>query len=168
MVQRGVWFALLFTVAVSDVVNPVSYLWPMPQSVHCYSDQVYTLTEAFAFQGTGHGGNLPALMAAFERYRQFITPSTVFKTPTSTLTVSANVTTLETLVVEVSSADDTLDLETDESCEPHVLLSALRGLTTFLCPSVSRNMEGKVVGLRIYSSFSIIILVEFNTALIYR
>ena len=107
-----VWFAVLFTVAVSDIANPELYLWPIPQSVKCSSDIVYAISENFAFQGTGAGGELSTLTAAFERYRKFISPTTL-KAPA----VSVNVTALEMLMVDVASADETLGLETDESCE---------------------------------------------------
>ena len=117
MLLQGVWFALLFTVAVSDVVDPVSYLWPLPLSVHCFSDQVYTIANNFNLEGLGPGGELPTLTAAFERYRKFISPVT-FKAPM----ISTNVTSLEMLMVEVSSADETLGLETDESCESRGLV----------------------------------------------
>ena len=100
---------ILFTVAVSDIVNPEEYLWPIPQSVKCSSDIVYAISENFAFQG---GGELSTLTAAFERYRKFISPITL-KAPL----VGVNVTALEMLNVYVASADETLGLETDESCK---------------------------------------------------
>ena len=102
---------VLFTVAVSDIANPEEYLWPIPQSVKCSSD-IYAISENFAFQGSGGGGELSTLMAAFERYRKFISPITL-KAPL----VGVNVTALEMLIVYVASADETLGLETDESCK---------------------------------------------------
>ena len=108
---RVVWFAVLFTVAVSDIVNPELYLWPIPQSVQCSGD-IYAISVNFAFQGAGPGGELSTLTGAFERYRKFISPSTL-KAPA----VDTNVTTLEGLMVDVLSADETLGLETDESCK---------------------------------------------------
>lgn len=112
MVLQGIWFTVLFTVAVSDTVDPVSYLWPIPQSVKCNSELVYTITENFNFQGAGAGGELPTLTGAFERYRKFVSPSAL-----KVSTVSANTMVLESLMVEVASADETLGLDTDESCE---------------------------------------------------
>ena len=109
---RGICFAVLFTVAVSDIANPELYLWPIPQSVKCSSDIVYAVSDSFNFQGTGAGGELATLTAAFERYRTFISPASL-KTPA----VDVNVTALNTLTVDVASADETLGLETDESCE---------------------------------------------------
>ena len=109
---RGIWFAILFTVAVSDIGNPEDYLWPIPQSVKCSSDIVYAISENFAFQGSGGGGELSTLTAAFERYRKFISPTTLKAPP-----VGVNVTALEMLMVYVASADETLGLETDESCK---------------------------------------------------
>lgn len=112
MVLQGVWFAVLFAVAVSDIADPVSYLWPIPQSVNCSGDVVYAISENFVFQGSGPGGELPTLTAAFEHYRKYISPSTL-----KASSLGANVTTLEMLVVEVASSNVTLGLETDESCE---------------------------------------------------
>ena len=109
MILREVWFAVLFTVAASDVVDPISYLWPLPQSVKCDSDTIYTIDYDFTFQGSGAGGELPTLTSAFERYRKFVSPTT--------LQASGNVTSLETLIVDVLSADESLGLDTDESCE---------------------------------------------------
>ena len=112
MVARVIWFAVLFTVAVSDsTVDLISYLWPLPQSVKCNGDMMYSISEAFTFQGTGAGGELPIVTGAFERYRKFVTPSTFKKSE------NVDAMTLEKLVVDVATADETLDLETDESCE---------------------------------------------------
>ena len=108
---RVIWFAVLFTVAVGDIVNPELYLWPIPQSVQCSGD-IYAISVDFALQGTGPGRELSTLTAAFERYRKFISPTTL-KAPA----VGANGTTLEGLTVDVLSADETLGLETDESCK---------------------------------------------------
>ena len=113
---RGIWFAALFTVAVSDIGNPEDYLWPIPQSVKCSSDIVYAISENFAFQGSGGGGELDTLTAAFERYRKFISPTTLKRALKAPL-VGVNVTDLNMLMVYVASADETLGLETDESCE---------------------------------------------------
>ena len=115
MVARGICFAVLFTVAVSDSVDLMSYLWPMPQSVKCNGDMVYSIAEDFSFKGTGAGGELPIVTGAFERYRKFVTPSISIK-----LTGNVDAMALEMLVVDVATADETLGLETDESCESHV------------------------------------------------
>ena len=114
MVARGIWFAVLFTVVVSDTVDLTSYLWPIPQSVKCNTD-MYSISKDFMFQGTGAGGELPIVTGAFERYRKFVTPSTSVKS-----TRNVNAMALEMLVVDVATADETLDLETDESCESRV------------------------------------------------
>ena len=113
---RGICFSLLFAVTVSDIANPELYLWPIPQSVKCSSDIVYAVSDNFDFQGTGAGGELATLTGAFERYRKFISPATL-KTPA----MDMNVTALNMLVVDVASADETLGLETDESCESRVV-----------------------------------------------
>lgn len=109
-VLHVLWFAVLFTVAVGDLEDPVLYLWPLPQSVKCDKD-FYTVSETFTFQGTGDGGELATLTAAFERYRPFVSPDTL-----KTHKLGDNAA-LEMLVVDVASADETLNLETDESCE---------------------------------------------------
>ena len=115
MVARGIWFAVLFTVAVSDSVDLMSYLWPIPQYVKCNGDMVYSISEDFTFKGTGAGGELPIVTGAFERYRKFITPSTSVKSAGNVDAMA-----LEMLVVDVATGDETLGLETDESCESRV------------------------------------------------
>ena len=119
MVAQGIWFAVFFTVAFSDTVDQMAYLWPMPHSVKWNSD-MYSISKDFTFQGTGAGGELPIVTGAFERYRKFVTPSTSIK---STRNVYAMA--LEKLVVDVATADETLGLETDESCESRVQLVIL-------------------------------------------
>ena len=117
----GVWLAVLFTAVTSDTINPVDYLWPIPYSVKCDPGLQYGIDDAtFTFQGSGQGGELPTLTSAFERYRPFIVPDTMkAKNPNVKLGVDM----LEMLEVNVVSNDETLALETDESCEhPNITL----------------------------------------------
>ena len=104
------WLVFVFTATTSATINPVDYLWPIPSSVTC-GDAQYGIDESsFIFQGSGQGGELPTLTSAFERYRVFIFPD-------STKERSFGVDMLQMVEVNVVSNDETLGLETDESCE---------------------------------------------------
>ena len=75
---------------------------------------MYFIPDNFTFKGSGAGGELDILTGAFERYRKFIVPVTL-KSPRKSPMVGDNV--AEMLEVEVSSSDESLGLETDESCK---------------------------------------------------
>ena len=108
------WLAVFFTAA-NAAINPVDYLWPIPYSVKCDPGLQYGIDDvSFTIRGSGQGGELPTLTSAFERYRPFIVPDTMkAKNPNVKLGVGM----LEMLEVNVVSNDETLALETDESCE---------------------------------------------------
>jgi len=111
----GVWLVVLFTAVTSDTINPVDYLWPLPYSVKCDPGLQYGLDDAsFTFQGNGQGGQLPTLTSAFERYRLLIFPDTM-KPKSSNVKLGDGM--VQMLEVNVASNDETLALETDESCE---------------------------------------------------
>jgi len=111
----GVWLVLLFTAVTSDTINPVDYLWPLPYSVKCDPGLQYGLDDAsFTFQGNGQGGQLPTLTSAFERYRLLMFPD-IMKVKSRNVKLGDGM--VRMLEVNVASNDETLALETDESCE---------------------------------------------------
>ena len=115
MMRSGVLLIALFTVVTSDTINPVDYLWPLPYSVKCDPELQYGLDDAtFTFQGSGQGGELTTLTSSFERYRSLIFPDT---TKARSRNDKLDVDMLQMLEVYVVSNDETLALETDESCE---------------------------------------------------
>ena len=108
---------LLPALAVGAVDPSIStqLLWPTPNSVSV-GDMVLSI-DSTTFKFTTQGGGLGSdtLKQAIERYTDII-----FKTPTPFYPSAANVTAtsaLSGLTVTVSSSDETLGLNTDESCE---------------------------------------------------
>ena len=109
---------LLFILSASVLAyDPTEYLWPRPQQVECNQDVFYELDEeTFDFAGFGPGGELGPLTLAFERYRKVIFDSPLIAKRNTDATKLADGE-LRVLSVEVTSSDETLGLETDESCE---------------------------------------------------
>ena len=89
-------------------------LWPKPTSAQ-FGSNIYTVDQNLEFTKAGPGGNSNVLEAAIDRYKALI-----FKTP-SPFYPSGNAGrasgTLSSVTVTISSNDETLDLQTDESCE---------------------------------------------------
>ena len=108
---------MLFLSATVLAYDARDYLWPRPKQVECDQDVFYELDEeTFDFAGFGPGGELGPLTLAFERYRKVIFTSPLnVKRKTNVTKLSEGE--LRVLSVEVASSDETLELETDESCE---------------------------------------------------
>ena len=116
------WYTRLFLLAAfvyhSVAANPsitTDLLWPMPSEVQAGND-VYSLDPSkFAFTANGAGGSSDILKEAFQRYMDLI-----FKSPTPFYPSVASATPskeLSGLAVTVSSNDETLGLDTDETCK---------------------------------------------------
>lgn len=88
-------------------------LWPKPKSAQ-FGSNIYTVDQSFQFLGTGPGSNSNILKAAFDRYQALIfkTPSPFYPSGNTGQAHGA----LSSMTVTVSSDDETLDLQTDESC----------------------------------------------------
>ena len=102
--------ALLAT-ALADKTTTSDLLWPQPFTME-FGSHVYAIDSSFSFLGAS---NSDILKGAFTRYQQLI-----FDTPTPFYPSggSAAVTgILLTLVVTLTSDDETLGLKTDESCQ---------------------------------------------------
>ena len=88
-------------------------LWPKPTSAK-FGSNIYTVDQNLEFTKDGPGGNSDVFEAAIARYKALI-----FKTP-SPFYPSGNAGqasgTLSSVTVTISSDDETLDLQTDESC----------------------------------------------------
>ena len=106
---------MLFATSVkADSSTTTDLLWPLPRSVS-FGSTVYSLDpETFAFTGTGKGGGDLILKDAFARYIRlmFVTPAPFYPSGGGAPTL-----TLASLNVDVSSADETLGLDTNETCE---------------------------------------------------
>lgn len=92
---------------VSDTPNPRLQLWPIPAN---YSfdpaNSVPLVDKTFQFKGTGAGGGSQLLKSAFERYKEYFFDQGSGGASTG----------IDTLEVQVASADETLALGTNESC----------------------------------------------------
>ena len=90
-------------------------LWPMPNSVNV-GNQVFSVdSTTFKFTPQGAGAGSDTLKQAIERYTNII-----FQTPVPFYPSAANVSAASTmagLAISVSSADEKLGLDTDESCK---------------------------------------------------
>ena len=106
---------LVLGFARSDSSTTTDLLWPLPRSAE-FGNDVYSLAAAnFMFLGTGQGGSSDVLKDAFERYLKLI-----FETPTPFYPSGAGgvaVKELSSMEVNVLSADETLGLNTNETCE---------------------------------------------------
>lgn len=91
-------------------------LWPMPSSVSVGSD-VFSISDPTSFKFTPQGANAGSdtLKQAIARYSDLI-----FKSPVPLYPSASNASTtkdLSELTITVSSTDEKLGLDTDESCE---------------------------------------------------
>ena len=99
--------------SVSAAVESGSLLWPMPQAVKTLSERVRALdSEKFNFQTDI---NSELLNEAFERYMGVIFQAPVAFVPDGASTDVKVV--MPMLNVSVTSGDETLGSETDESCK---------------------------------------------------
>ena len=91
----------------SNAPNPRLQLWPIPAN---YSfdptSSVPLVDKTFQFKGTGAGGGSQLLKAAFVRYKEYFFDQGSGGASTG----------IDTLEVQVASADETLALGTNESC----------------------------------------------------
>lgn len=98
---------LLWTLVVSDSLDPRLQLWPIPAN---YSfdpvSSVPLVDKSFQFKGTGAGGSSQLLKAAFSRYKEYFFDQGSGGASTG----------IDTLEVQVASADETLALNTNEAC----------------------------------------------------
>ena len=102
--------------ATGDSSTTTDLLWPLPRSA-TFGSTIYSLNpETFTFVGTGLGGNSNTLKGAFERYTNLIfqTPAPFFPSGGSS---GAGQQELASLVVNVISDDETLGLNTNETCK---------------------------------------------------
>ena len=93
-------------------------LWPTPNSVSVGHMVLSIDSTTFKFTAQGGGLGSDTLKQAIERYTDII-----FKTPVPFYPSAANVTAstpLSGLTITVSSSDEILGLNTDESCECYV------------------------------------------------
>ena len=103
------------TAGVLDPSISTQLLWPMPSSVTVGS-QVFSIDPA-SFKFTPQGANAASdtLKQAIDRYSDLI-----FKSPAPFYPSAANTTTakdMEELTITISSTDEKLGLDTDESCK---------------------------------------------------
>ena len=112
--------ACLLPPLVAGAVDPsisTQLLWPTPSSVSVGHLVLSIDSTTFKFTTQGGGMGSDTLNQAIERYTDII-----FKTPVPFYPSAANVTTtspLSGLTITVSSGDEILGLNTDESCECH-------------------------------------------------
>ena len=116
-------------------------LWPRPSSVDV-GDVVFSINPA-TFKFTVQGGDLRSdiLQQAIDRYTDII-----FKTPVPFYPSAANVSAtqpLSGLTVTVSSGDETLGLNTDESCK-------CRGIFTRYIDILYTKLPLKVIDISIW------------------
>ena len=105
--------------ATADSSTTTDLLWPLPLSTK-FGSTVYSLNpETFTFVGTGpgatQGGSSDSLKGAFERYTNLIfqTPAPFFPSGGSSGAAQQELASLE---VNVESDDQTLGLDTNETC----------------------------------------------------
>ena len=97
----------------ADTSVTFDLLWPKPSAAQFGSD-TYSLNKTFEFKGAGAGGDSKILAAAFDRYHGLIfnIPTPFYPSGNSSQSSGA----LGSVTVTVSSDDETLALQTDESC----------------------------------------------------
>ena len=99
----------------SDKSTTTDLLWPMPQSSQ-FGSKVYSLSSAaFSVATAGIGANSSIIKGAVDRYWK-----TIFETPTPFYPSGAGSDvsgSLQALVINVESDDETLSETTDESCK---------------------------------------------------
>ena len=110
--------ACLLPCLVAGAVDPsisTQLLWPMPSSVNV-GDQVFSVdSTSFKITPAGANSGSNTLKQAISRYSDLM-----FKTPAPFYPSAANTTAakaLSELTITVSSTDEKLGLNTDESCE---------------------------------------------------
>ena len=95
----------------SESPNPRLQLWPIPANYSFDSiNSVPLVDKTFQFKGSGAGGGSQLLKAAFARYKGYFFDQGSGSASTG----------IDTLEVQVASADETLALGTNESCMLHV------------------------------------------------
>ena len=118
---------LLWSHVVSDAPNPRLQLWPIPAN---YSfdpvNSVPLVDKTFQFKGTGAGGGSQLLEAAFVRYKEYFFDQGSGGASTG----------IDTLEVQVASADETLALGTNESCMLCVCVCVCTCVCTCVCMCV--------------------------------
>lgn len=104
--------AALFVAAVADTTTTSDLLLPQPSSMQ-FGSNVYMIDSSFVFAYNGATSNI--LTNAFSRYNLLIFDTPVPFYPSGGSTEAAG--TLSMLQVTLASNDETLGLDTDESCE---------------------------------------------------
>lgn len=94
----------------SDPSTSTDLLWPLPNNNSVGTD-IYSLDKSFMFVATGEGASSDILKEAIDRYMKLI-----FLPPPIAAVVSTVTGPLAKLTVSVASNDETLALETDNSC----------------------------------------------------
>ena len=99
--------------ATADSTTTTELLWPHPTSMK-FGSGVYIVDKDMSFFSMGPGSDSDILRGAFSRYQKLIfeTPAPFYPSGGSE---AANGT-LTSMTVTVSSNDETLGLNTDESC----------------------------------------------------
>ena len=118
-------YACLLPCLVAGSVDPsisTQLLWPMPSSVHVGNQVFYINATNFKFTPARANAGSNTLKQAISRYSDLIfrTPAPFYPSAANTTAVRA----LPELTITVSSTDEKLGLNTDESCES--LLNNLR------------------------------------------
>ncbi len=106
---------MLVSAAVADSSTTTDLLWPLPHYTS-FGSEVYSLnSQTFNFLGAGAGGGSSILEDAFLRYQLLIFSSPAPFYPSGGGSAPAQE--LASLLATVNSADETLGLNTNESCE---------------------------------------------------
>ena len=112
------------TKALSASSDARDLLWPLPEQYSFSGSPVTVDSTSFQFTGEGAGGKSATLQAAFGRYKGYL-----FDQGTSTTKgVIAG------LTVVVKSSSESLNQETDESCE---FLGSLQSRGVHSCPAAT-------------------------------
>ena len=112
--MRVLLLLCLFISTKADKTTTSDLLWPQPSSMK-FGSNVYSIDKSFVFLADGEGAMSDILSSAFGRYQKHI-----FDDPTPFYPLGAGVAPermLGNLTVTVTSADESLNLKTDESCE---------------------------------------------------
>ena len=100
-------FLSSYYLASGETPDPRLQLWPLPLSYSFSDPMIPSYSKNFQFIGDGAGGQSSILKAAFRRYKDYN-----FDQGEATSEEG-----LQGLVVYVASNDETLNLDTDESCK---------------------------------------------------
>ena len=112
--KTPIFLLALFTSVLADATTTSDLLLPQPSSM-TFGSAIYTIESSFSFLSTGAGAASDILRGAFTRYQVLI-----FEAPTPFYPSGGSAAptgSLSSLTVAVSSADESLNLKTDESCE---------------------------------------------------